>query len=158
MCTNTNHTLVDVSLLSYVEYIVLQCREYIVFGTCESCVPLDRINKQKFQRVVNLRQSLAIFSQIHSRTIFFDQYVTMDETWLQSPIDPQSNGLHDDCMNWVLSVEGRGIRLARLWHSVLGCVMIFINYLKKGHTISSDYIAIWRKKVLFHQDHAVNYF
>ena len=84
----------------------------------------------------------------------------------RSPIDSQPSGLH--VMNRLQSVERRKSRLARLFWDTHG--IIFIDYLKKGKTINSDYYVallerlkdeiaekrphLKKKKVLFHQDNA----
>lgn len=139
---------------------------------CAKWVPRELTIEQKFQRVVDSEQCLAIFNRNNNE--FFRRYVTMDETWLHH-YTPESNR---QSAEWTARDEpnpkrgktqqSAGKVLASVFWDAQG--IIFIDYLEKGQTINSDYyIALLerlkdeitkkrphlkKKKVLFHQDNA----
>lgn len=139
---------------------------------CAKWVPRVLTVDQKHQRLDDSQQCLAIFNR--NKTEFLRRYITMDETWLHH-YTPESNR---QSAEWTARDEPRPKRaktqqtagkvMASVFWDARG--IIFIDYLKKGQTINSDYyIALLerlqdeiakkrphlkKKKVLFHQDNA----
>lgn len=139
---------------------------------CAKWVPRVLTIDQKQQRVDDSKHCLMLFKR--NKNEFLRRYVTMDETWLHH-YTPESNR---QSAEWTAHEEPTPKR-AKTQQSA-GKVMasvfwdaqsiIFIDYLKKGQTINSDYYVgllevlkdeiakkrphLKKKKVLFHQDNA----
>ena len=127
---------------------------------------------QKQQRIDDLKQCLELFNR--NKSEFLRRYMTMDETWLH-PFTPESNR---QSAEWTARDEPTPKRgktqksVGKVMSSVFWDThgIIFIDYLKKGKTINSDYYVallgplkdeiaekrphLKKKKLLFHQDNA----
>ena len=139
---------------------------------CSKWVPRELTTDQKQQRIDDSKQCLELFNR--NKSEFLRRYVTMDETWLHH-FTPESNR---QSAEWTARDEptpkrgktqkSAGKVLASVFWDTHG--IIFIDYLKKGKTINSDYCVallerlkdeiaekrphLKKKKVLFHQDNA----
>ena len=139
---------------------------------CSKWVPRELTTDQKQQRIDDSKQCLELFNR--NKSEFLRRYVTMDETWLHH-FTPESNR---QSAEWTARDEptpkrgktqkSAGKVLASVFWDTHG--IIFIDYLKKGKTINSDYYVallerlkdeiaekrphLKKKKVLFHQDNA----
>jgi len=155
------------------ERVGLITREYLgMRKLCAKWVPRELTVDQKQQRVDDSEQCLKLFNRQKSE--FLRRYVTMDETWLHY-FTPESNR---QSAEWTARDEptpkrgktqqSAGKVMASVFWDAHG--IIFIDYLKRGKTINSDYYIallerlkeeilekrphLQKKKVLFHQDNA----
>lgn len=139
---------------------------------CAKWVPRELTVDQKQLRIDASEECLALLNR--SKLEFYRRYVTMDETWLHH-FTPESNR---QSAEWTAGDEpnpkraktqqSAGKVMASVFWDANG--IIFIDYLKKGTTINSDYYCalldrlkaeiakkrphLQKKKVLFHQDNA----
>jgi [histone H3]-lysine36 N-dimethyltransferase SETMAR len=139
---------------------------------CSKWVPRELTIDQKQQRIDDSEQCLELFNC--NKPEFLRRYVTMDETWLHH-FTPESNRQSAEwtARDEVTPKRGKtqksaGKVMASVFWDAHG--IIFIDYLKKGKTINSDYYVallerlkdeiaekrphLKKKKVLFHQDNA----